>query len=495
MFRQKLVRFTVCEPLAAWRALVGWVLLACLGGCALPGSRHEVVSGPLGDCARLYVQVDRLIHAGGSADAEAARVAGFPYLRVNRALQSLRPQSVADDTFEAWARRLLALDVEARRIELANLQGVNAPHESQLAACGERLLTADMANIDSRTKLASAATVADDYRATKRILGAYPLTAIGFKSGVKRLHAELLQDFQSPLSSLPVHGSLQRFAPNATQSLSRDAVADLLAKTSANALAIPEPNAHARDLLFATYAPVFEVDIATDSDRIGRPVWRGDVRAEVDTSQVRVYTKTSLARFNGRTLLQLNYVTWFPSRPRQGTFDLLGGHMDGLIWRVTLRPDGSVLAYDSVHNCGCYHTFVLTEHLREKPQSTFYHEPVFAPQEVSSLAQRPVLRIASRTHFLQHVYFTDDAAVKTTRYNLAAYDELRSLPAGAARRSLFTRDGFVAGTDRSERWLFWPMGIDRPGAMRQFGRHPVAFIGRRHFDDLDLFERLFEPLP
>jgi len=28
--------------------------------------------------------------------------------------------------------------------------------------------------------------------------------------------------------------------------------------------------------------------------------------------------------------------------------------------------------------------------------------------------------------------------------------------------------------------------------MRQWGRHATAFVGKRHFDDADLFERRFE---
>jgi hypothetical protein len=50
----------------------------------------------------------------------------------------------------------------------------------------------------------------------------------------------------------------------------------------------------------------------------------------------------------------------------------------------------------------------------------------------------------------------------------------------------------IAGTDRAESWLFWPMGIRRAGTMRQWGRHATAFVGRRHFDDADLIERRFE---
>jgi hypothetical protein len=35
------------------------------------------------------------------------------------------------------------------------------------------------------------------------------------------------------------------------------------------------------------------------------------------------------------------------------------------------------------------------------------------------------------------------------------------------------------------------MGIASAGAMRQWGRHATAFVGRRHFDDADLLERRF----
>jgi hypothetical protein len=53
-------------------------------------------------------------------------------------------------------------------------------------------------------------------------------------------------------------------------------------------------------------------------------------------------------------------------------------------------------------------------------------------------------------------------------------------------------EGRVAGTERLERWFFWPMGVPSAGAMRQWGRHATAFVGRRHFDDPDLVERRFE---
>ena len=75
------------------------------------------------------------------------------------------------------------------------------------------------------------------------------------------------------------------------------------------------------------------------------------------------------------------------------------------------------------------------------------------------------------------------------------YDALRSLPADSGHRSLFGEYGLIAGTERRERFLLWPMGIRSPGAMRQWGRHATAFVGRRHFDDPFLIESLFEQTP
>ncbi|HEY4747340.1 MAG TPA: hypothetical protein VIH38_07235, partial [Steroidobacteraceae bacterium] len=80
------------------------------------------------------------------------------------------------------------------------------------------------------------------------------------------------------------------------------------------------------------------------------------------------------------------------------------------------------------------------------------------------------------------------------RYVLHPYDELRSMQrmGGEDARSAFGPDGIIAGSERAERLLFWPMGIASPGAMRQWGRHATAFVGRRHFDDADLLERRFQ---
>jgi hypothetical protein len=50
----------------------------------------------------------------------------------------------------------------------------------------------------------------------------------------------------------------------------------------------------------------------------------------------------------------------------------------------------------------------------------------------------------------------------------------------------------MAGSERGERYFFWPMGIESAGQLRQWGRHATAFVGRRHFDDARLLDKYFE---
>jgi len=137
--------------------------------------------------------------------------------------------------------------------------------------------------------------------------------------------------------------------------------------------------------------------------------------------------------------------------------------------------------------------FFPTAHLRLLPAPKPRDEWAYVPLELPVLAaaQRVVVRIASHTHYVVDV--RPDTGDTGTGYQFADDDELRALPVSAGgTRSAFGPDGLVPGSERGERFLFWPMGIDSSGAMRQWGHHATAFIGRRHFDDPDLMERRFE---
>jgi hypothetical protein len=122
------------------------------------------------------------------------------------------------------------------------------------------------------------------------------------------------------------------------------------------------------------------------------------------------------------------------------------------------------------------------------PREEWAFVPATLP--VIEAGMRMAVRIASKNHYVVSVRVADTLADGT--YAFAEDDELRALPLpGGGTRSLFGRDALVAGSERPERALFWPMGIASAGTMRQWGRQPTAFIGVRHFDDADLIGKRF----
>jgi hypothetical protein len=121
---------------------------------------------------------------------------------------------------------------------------------------------------------------------------------------------------------------------------------------SADALGIPDYSPHARQALFRIYAPVWEVPTEAGYDRIGTPVWTSKGELDIDTRQPLTYTLLSFTRFGKAILTQLNYIIWFPSRPRENALDIYGGSLDGLNYRVTLDKNGEPLLYETIHNCG-----------------------------------------------------------------------------------------------------------------------------------------------
>lgn len=56
---------------------------------------------------------------------------------------------------------------------------------------------------------------------------------------------------------------------------------------------------------------------------------------------------------------------------------------------------------------------------------------------------------------------------------------------------MFNENSIAFGSERLERFILWPTGVVSPGAMRQWGRHAVAFVGKRHFDDPFALEKMF----
>jgi hypothetical protein len=479
-------------------------LAACAGPRPGPDEELGAEAPQTRECAQWYRSLDAAVDAAGVRDAQYARVSGFPYLRVDRLLDGLaarvQPNAAA---FDAYSEQLLGRDLESRSHEIANLPrealgalfpGEDRPSAAALArtqSCGRLLREHHLAKTQAREALLASARVPDDYSDAARLVGLYPLTRVFFARGVRRWEEEARAGFAAPAAGAAV---VRYSPPEASPPLARGTAASLIGRAELDPLGIPLLSERELARLAAAYAPSVEIAIAGEPDRIGALRWRrGQEVPVVDTAAPVAYVYQAHARYGDRILLQLVYTLWFPERPPGHPGDLLAGRLDGLVWRVTVAPDGEPLLYDSIHPCGCYHQFFPTPRARPLAAPDALEEWAFSPLALPRVqeGERPVLRVASGTHDLQGVVVTRDAE-SVVRYALRDYDELRSLPLPTGgSRSVFGPDGIIAGSERPERLLFWPMGIRSAGAMRQRGRQATAFVGRRHFDDADLLERRF----
>jgi hypothetical protein len=492
------------------RALVIGIAAVVAAGCATRAPLVSEAASIETRCEAYLAELDAIVAAAGVADAEAARVRGFRYLRTDRFLASFRNE-VSEERFAEWIDALRRLDRDGRDVELANLPPEQQPRVRDAAraaglmdvlpavhvhGCGTVLAARDGDDPEARARLREAAVVPDDYATWKRVLGLYAVTRVPFAWGVRDYERDVRATFAQPVESLPLRGTLVRHGPAYPERAAPAEARAITARVAAAGARFAVPEREDVDALLALHAPILEIDAAVPEDAIG--IVRRDAGGApfVDVARPAVYGRVVFTRFEGRVLPQAVYTAWFPGRPRTSAVDLLGGDWDGLVWRVTLDTDGAPLVFDTMHACGCYHMFFPTARLAMRPRPDTLDEWALAPQSLPApAAGEPVrLRVASRTHYVQRVAIGSPPPERT--YTLVPETRLRLLTATDGRsRSLYGPDGIVAGSERGERYLFWPMGIREPGAMRQWGRHATAFVGRRHFDDADLLERYFTRAP
>src|SRR5512139_182365 len=211
------------------RLLLVLGLVGALAGCAAvdpyakdPIATHLLRDDDGGYCARLFADLDQRVDRAKARDAEAHRIDGFPYLRVDRFSAALGTRAAVDPQRRAWLKRLAELDDAGRATELAN---AGLPGDD-LVRCRVLLLNEDAASIAA---LRARAQVADDYSTLWRAAGLYPLTRLAFAAGIKRWQEATLVAFSTPLSELPVRGRLVRFelagaAPTAALPMPTDAL-------------------------------------------------------------------------------------------------------------------------------------------------------------------------------------------------------------------------------------------------------------------------------
>jgi len=468
----------------ALRRLGAAVLALGLAACAtLPPEIPEVA-----ECRANYLGLDERVDAAGVRNGGAHTIEGFPYLRSDRFLASFRGESGEPAVFAAWVERLRQLDLQTREAELRNLGWADPAEElSHLDRCGKEWAARDLEEQPRRWQLRAAAGVPDDYSWLRRALGLYPLVVPFLNLGIGGFNKEVQADYAKPLEALDSPGPLVLWQPQSPRPAGAPS-----GVTSRDPLRIPILTAEQWRTLAAAHAPTWLVETTGDFDRLGTPQLEGDEIA-FDAARPVTHFVPGYTRFGRKVLVQLSYIVWFSERPKRGWIDSYAGTLDGVVWRVTLDVDGRPLLYDTIHACGCYHYYYLAKPLKRKEQGSSWQEPVLFPQDAP--AEPFAIRLQSGTHYVRRlVPLKEFTANQVATYASADYAELLSLPDGAGgSRSLFCEDGLACGTERFERFWLWPAGIKSPGAMRQWGRHATSFVGRSHFDDPGMLDRLFEP--
>ena len=471
-------------------------LLVLLAACQ--GGPRPAPDNAIARCEALFAAQDHAVEAAGVGRSHPHRIAGFPYLRITRLLASYRDAAEDPLRVGAWLARLADADARARASELALLppaerERLAAGWSTGLTAatgmCRDRLLLRDRESPARLALLAERAVAPDEYRTAARVFGVYPLAAIGLRAGVLRWHEAVRARWQLPREALAGGLPLERYV-SAAEAGTATATAAGDGAVPRDALGLPAPSAGQLAALLDRHAPVWVVATAGAADRPGVPRHTRD-GPTVTTDVPTVYRYPSLTRFRGRARLQLNYLAWFGARPAEGPLDPLAGALDGVIWRVTLDEEGAVLAYDSVHACGCYHLLFPVGELRPRADLASLPEPPLVLPALATPArgERMHLFLASGSHYLERAWPAPPAAGQ--RYRALDREALYRVAGPGGERSLFDPDGLVPGTGRGERWFLWPSGVRSPGAMRERGRRATAFLGRRHFDDPFLLELVF----
>ncbi|MGS5085181.1 hypothetical protein ACVC7V_01580 [Hydrogenophaga sp. A37] len=484
------------------RAAAGLALLLALAACAVP-TRSSVEPDAVTDCRRWLERLDDQVDAQAVRDGGAASVPSFRFLRVDRLLSSFHEASSRSEAqWQAWGARLLTLDAQARAVEIDHLSPPTmallavpdqAAAKTRVRDCGERLWAATSADATQRERLRKAAQVPDDYSVLMRTLGVYPLSRLPFFGGVEREQRHWQARWAALAARSGPAPGWMRYQSTASPLSAAEAGA-LARAVPRDALGIPQPDETTAQRLLQAFAPALEIDTRGAFDRPGMLRWAQGPAPEVNTGEPVVYQRIAHTRHGDQTLMQLVYSVWFTERPARSGMDLLAGRVDAVVLRLTLSGDGRVLMLDSIHGCGCYHLFVPTPAMALKPAPEPRVEWAFVPATLPAMpaGQRLRVRLSSGDHEVVGVG-PDPGGADAVDYALVDEDGLRSLPTpDGGRRSAFWSNGIMPGTERGERALFWPMGIESPGAMRQWGRHPTAFVGRRHFDDARLLEQRFE---
>jgi len=466
----------------AWCVFLGAILLQ---GCS--SLRPEAYS-----CASSLEALDRLLdqHVG---TLEATRVKGHPALRSQRFIFSFIEQADSATKQAAIVDAMLQLAQQGLWLEWQNLtpnlqQQWLTRYQIDEFGAYTKTCFAKAKQHYLQSSFSTAAVLAeiqpeDDYSSSAKILGLYPLSSRVFERAVVEEQGLLKQAWlaarQQPYSGFSAQRS-RLFVPDEpgsapTQPLRLDNFGRL-------------SDAAQAQRLLSWHAPQWLIEDADSNNLPGKPFWQQQ-NLSVDLSEALSYSKISYGRFKQQTTIQLNYILWFKQRPKLSAIDWVAGQHDALVFRIHLSPDLNILAYDSIHLCGCWYTLMLPIQQPYVAVQQVGQEPVLIHRVKAARNMR--VSVSADTHQivgLSPASLSD--ALFQQRYQLLPWQSLLSLPRGEGQSSVFDNNGYVFGSQRLERWFFWPMGVKQPGSLRRFGDHAISFIGERYFDQADLLQAL-----
>lgn len=446
-----------------------------LSGCSqrFKGDTQDgrFVASPSVDCESVAEHYRDVVRRAGAVSAYGQVLPGAPWFRVLRGWADW-PIDSAEERRQ-WLQAAATLGEVAWRAELRNADQLELV--PAMRRCAQRQVQAPVTDAQWQM-LRQRAVVASDYVRWQRLLGAYPLSRWGLRAGVRAWQ----QEFSSDYGPRPAQRDWEPWHPKLTAGTAQQLLVQAPTLPGLARPSVTELEAWLRD-----YAPRLRLQIESVDDWPGQPVWQDSL--VFDVTQPRMHVQLLPGRDRGTPVWQLVFTVWFSGRAPASALDPYAGALDGIVWRVLLDATGQVRMRDSIHPCGCYHMLFPPQAVRS---AEGLDEPPLVPEVVA--ADGPVeLLVRAVDHLIVDVRPVMPDTRGANALPLALYTELLAMPTPAGRtRSLFDATGLVTASARPERWYLWPSGVRSPGAMRIWGRHAIAFVGERHFDDPDLLERL-----
>lgn len=451
----------------------------------------------LTNCSADILTFRNSVDQAGVTNASTRALPFYPLLHSNRFLHSLSYSAKSSIEVRQWTMLLAELAIKTRAAENKNLTApLSKSSLEELAECS-RSFASESQYEQSRIAVLTAmqrSDFPDHYLNGRQTLGLLALLRPFLKQRILALHVDERRWFEEEESF--VRSNTYELNPVLNTSTTSSVADWMRAAYGSNELTLPLLQESQLDFLFAEHAPNLQIEFTDGNDLIGAPRWEGD-HVRISNYYPIAYTLPSMTLFEGRKLIQLNYVFWFSQRKPNALIDLYSGNVDSIIWRVTLDEDGQVLLYDSIHSCGCYHKyFIASDSINAKSQPTSREPANIFKLDAVATHDGLTLAITANEHYIVGVDSrSPNAGQESIPYDIRSYDLLNNLESDGGNRSLFKGKGLIAGSERLERFTLWPTGILSVGAMRQWGTHATGFIEEQHFDDADLLSKYFETAP